>query len=242
MKYAVLLWVALLSACSASSDIKGANLAEAARINTQLGIDYMRKGQNNLALEKLKRAVEQDPEYAIAQSSLAFVYSRNGDAKLAERHYRKALALDAQNPAARNNFGVFLCGIGRTAEAEQLFAEAAQDRRYATPEAAWTNAGVCVRKSDPEKAERYFRAALELNKEFPDALAAMAGLSYQNQDYWRARAFIQRFERAGTHNAETLHIAAATETALGDRTAAQKYEQRLKREYPEYNAAIQAKP
>ena len=36
-----------------------ADYTEAARINTQLGIDYMRKGETDRALSKLQRAVEQ---------------------------------------------------------------------------------------------------------------------------------------------------------------------------------------
>lgn len=227
----------LLAACGAQSDIKGADLLEAARINTQLGIDYMRKGQMDMALDKLKRAVDQDPNLAIAHSSLAFVYSRHGENELAEKEYRKALSLDSENASVRNNFGVFLCGQGKIAEAERYFLEAAQDKRYATPEAAWTNAGVCLRKSDPDKAERYFRAALEINREFPDALSQMAWLSYQKHDYWRARAFVQRYELVGQTTPETLWIGALTERQLGDNAAADKYEKRLKTEFPESEEA-----
>lgn len=209
------------------------NLAEAAQLNTQLGIDYMRKGQDELALEKLQRALVQNPNLALAHSSLGFLYARRGEFEAAERHYRRALELD-QNPDTRNNFGVFLCGQNRTEQAERYFLEAAQDRRYATPEVAWTNAGVCARRlPDLAKAERYFREALRANAGFPDALAQMAWLSYEKKDYLRARAFLQRYELVGRPTPETLWIGSLTESALGDAAAARAYQERLRREFPE---------
>lgn len=209
------------------------DLQEAARLNTQLGLDYMRKGRDELALEKLHRALDQDPNTALAHSSLGFLYARRGDAKTAERHYRRALELD-DNPDARNNFGVFLCGQNRIAEADRYFMEAVGDKRYATPEVAWTNAGVCARRvPDLARAERYFREALKVNGSFPDALSQMAWLSYQQKNFLGARAFLQRYQLVGPPTPETLWIGALTETALGDVDAARAYEQRLKREFPE---------
>jgi type IV pilus assembly protein PilF len=228
-----------LSACGGNSDVKSANLAEAARINTQLGIDYMRKGEMDLAEEKLKRAIEDDPGMAQAHSTLAYVYSRRGDSVLAEKEYRKALSLDSENPSARNNFGVFLCGQGKLDEAEGYFLGAAKDPHYTTPEAAWTNAGVCLRKADMDKAERYFRAALEINHDFPDALANMAWISCKKKDWWRASAFLQRYEQVGAATPESLWVGAQTTSNLGDKAAANKYIKRLKTEFPESDEAGQ---
>lgn len=218
------------------------DLHEAARINTQLGIDYMRSGRLDLAREKLERAVQEDPDYAVAQSSLAFLYSRQGKTAKAEARYRRALALDSNNPDTLNNFGVFLCGQGKTAEAERYFLDAARDKNFATPEAAWTNAGVCVRRKEPDKAERYFREALKRNPEFPDALAQMALISFERKDYLRARAFLQRYEQVGRPTPDTLRLAAQTERALGDAGAAARYEQRLRTEFPEANPGSDPTP
>lgn len=240
----LLLLILLLGGCVTTDD-KGAqipkaqtNLAEAARLNTQMGIDYMRKGEDEIALQKLKRALDQEPKFALAHSTIAVLYARRGETELAEQHYRRALSLDAQNASARNNFGVFLCGQGKTAEAEKYFLLAAKDRSYATPEAAWTNAGVCARRvPDLDKAETYFREALKLNEKFSDALAQMAWLSFQKRDYWRTRAFLQRYEVVGRPTPETLWIGARTEAALGDTVAARGYEAKLRKEFPESDEA-----
>lgn len=211
------------------------NLEEAARLNTQLGIDYMRKGQLDLALEKLKKALDQDPDLATAHSSIAFVYARRGENKLAEKHYREALDQNSEDPFTLNNFGVFLCGQGETKDAEKYFLRAARTRDYATPEAAWTNAGVCLRR-DPKhaaRAEQYFREALRINPQFPDALAQMAQLTYEKKDHLRARAFLQRYESVARATPQSLLIGARNERELGDMQSARAYERRLKTEFPD---------
>lgn len=213
---------------------EGPDLVEASRLNTELGVDYMRRGLHDLALEKLQRALGQDERNAEAHTAMALLQSRRGDDDAAEKHYRRALALGGDDPSIRNNFGVFLCANGDPREAEKYLLGAARDPDYRTPQAAWTNAGVCAMQlPDIEKAERYLRKALEIDPGFPDALAQMARVSLEQKQYLKARAFLQRYERVGPPTAATLWVGARTEAALGDRAAASRYESRLRSEFPE---------
>lgn len=237
MRFAIALFALALCACVNDGPQVGSlkpDFAEASRLNTQLGGDYFRKGQMEQAREKLERAVEQDPDNADAHATLALVYVRLGETSEAKRQYKKALALNGDDPSLKNNYGTFLCEQNDVKQAEDLFLEAARDRHYGTPEVALTNAGICLHKTaDATLAEGYFREALQANPEYAQALSQMALLSYEKGDYLRARAFIQRFERVGRHSAETLRIAAQTEAELGDRTSAARYEHRLKKEFPD---------
>lgn len=212
-----------------------ADLKEAARLNTQLGIDYMRKGQFDLALEKLQRALEQDSDLATAHSSIALVYQRRGEAELAEDHYREALDLNAHDAGTMNNFGIFLCGQGEIEDAEEIFVKAAQNKDNAMPADAWTNAGVCVRR-DPkrlDRAEGYFREALQLDSRHANALAQMALTTFEKQDYLRTRAFLQRYEAVAKPTPQTLWLGAQTERKLGDLQSARGYERRLRSQFPD---------
>lgn len=235
---AVLAACVALAACTTTTDPQSSgktDLKEAARLNTQLGIDYMRKGQYEFALEKLKRAIEQDADLATAHSSIALLYQRRGEADLAEDHYREALDLNKDDPGTLNNFGVFLCGQGEIGDAEKVFLKAAQNRANPSAADAWANAGVCVRR-DPkklERAENYFREALQLNPRHPNALAQMAMVSYERQEYLRARAFLQRYESIAKATPQTLWIGVQTERKLGDLQTARGYERRLRTEFPE---------
>lgn len=217
-----------------------ANLGEAAKINTQLGVDYARQGRFDVAEEKLRRAVEQDENYAPGHTALAFVLAQRGDKSEAEKEYRRAVSLDGNDSSTHNNFGVLLCAVGKTAEADKEFMLALRDRNYSTPEAAWTNAGVCAREAgDAARAEEDFRQALKLNPEFTDALAQIASLAFEKQDWLRTRAFVQRYERSAKLTPELLFIAANSERQLGDADAAKRYEIKLLREFPESDQAVQ---
>jgi type IV pilus assembly protein PilF len=208
--------------------------AEAAKLNTQLGIDYARQNQDDLAMEKLQRALEQDSRLPDTHSTIAYLYAKRGEDAEADKHYRRALELAPKDSSTKNNYGVFLCAHNRAVEADKLFQQAAADKQYRSPEVALTNAGVCERKKpDLVAAERDFRAALKANPNFADALSQMAWLSYQQKEYLHARAFLQRYQQAGPATPETLLIGELTEKALGDTVAARAYEQRLKKEFPE---------
>ncbi len=239
LRVAIAAWVVALAACTTTEQQQvGASkpdLKEAARLNAQLGIDYMRKGQFEAALEKLEKAIGQDDELAIAHSAIALVYQRKGEPKLANEHYREALSLNADDAGTMNNFGIFLCGQGDVEDAEEMFIRAAKNKGNTLPADSWANAGVCLRNTPAarERAEGYLREALRLNPKHANALATMAQYSFDKKDYLRTRAFLQRYEIASRASAQTLWIGAQTERALGDMQMARTYERRLRSEFPE---------
>ena len=240
IRVAVMALVTVLAACATDSDLPpGVNAKEAARLNMQLGVDYARKGDFDLAIDKLNRAIREDSDLALAHSTIAYVYAAKGMNDQAEDEYRRAVSLDPDDGSVRNNFGVFLCSHGKPDEALRFFKLAVASKNYPTPEAAWTNAGTCARrKPDLDAAERYLRAALEINPKFPDALAQMATLFYEKQDYMRCRAFMQRYFATGQATPDTLWIASLNERHLGDVDAARDYENRLKHDFPDSEQAV----
>lgn len=215
------------------------DLREAARINTDLGMNYARSGELDVALDKFQRAIAQDAGYAPAHAGLAFIYSQRRDPEKAETHYKRALQLQPDDPNTRNNFGVFLCGQERYKDAEKMFLQAAGSTAYREPERAYSNAGVCARRiPDLAKAEQYFREALKLRADFPEALQQMASLSLERKDYVRARSYLQRYEKVGPATAATLWIGAKVELALGNESAAAEYTRRLQSEFPDSEESL----
>lgn len=226
----------LLTGCITSTSgpaRKAPSDADAGQANTSLGLSYMRQGNYELALEKLQRAVQQSPDSPEAHSAIALLYGRLGEALDADRHYRRALQLNPADPDIQNNYGVFLCGQQRYQEAEKFFLRAAENPRYSTPEAAWTNAGVCVRNVPAaEKAEGYFRKALARNPRFPDALWQMADLSFERGHLLQARAFLERRLEAAKAMPDALWLGVRVEQSLGHAEVARDYASRLKSEFP----------
>lgn len=241
---AALVTVAALAGCVSSGGdplLGKADMHQAARINTQLGIGYLREGQLARAQDKLKRAIDQDPDYGEAHQGLALVYLQRGDRDSAEKEYRKALSLDRDNPELQNNFGVFLCEGGKADEGQRYLLQAAQNRDYGTPEAAFTNAGVCAARANQlQAAEADFREALRVSPDFPDALFQMARIAFRRQDWLRARAFIQRYERVGKPTPQSLLLASQVERQLGNASGARDRASKLIQMFPSSDEASQA--
>lgn len=233
---AVLALTVLAAGCVSTQSYTGSDASpkEAARYNTQLGVGYMQQGDYDLAMQKLQRALKEDPELPEAHTSIALLFERLGEPERADQHYRRALDLAPDNPSVQNAYGVFLCRHGKAAQSEQYFIDAARNPVYPTPEAAYTNAGICLLKiGKNEQAEQYFRAALKSRPDYPDALWQLASLSFSQHQYLETRAFLQRFM---AHNAKphaaVLWLAARNERALGSEAEARRYARKLIARFP----------
>jgi type IV pilus assembly protein PilF len=228
--------MAMLQACATSgSTIASSQTSDeqAAQANLNLGAAYLREGNPQLALEKLERALDQNPRLADAHSVIAIAYDQLGQPDEAEKHYRRATQLAPDNPAAANSYAVFLCRQNRWRDARPYFEKAANNPRYATPAVALTNAGTCAMSAgQPERAEEYFRAALDKDKTFGDALAGLLDLSYQRGEYFEARAFLQRYLDVRPATARTLWMCFNIEQKLGDGAAAKRCGDRLRQDFP----------
>src|SRR6186713_3301458 len=66
---------------------------DAARVHTELGQKYLQQGKLELALEKLSKALEFNPEYVDAHTVIAVLYENINDLPKAEEHYRRAAQL-----------------------------------------------------------------------------------------------------------------------------------------------------
>lgn len=207
---------------------------QAAIINTELGVAYMQRGANVFAIEKLQRALEQDPRLAMAHNAIAVLYERLGETGLAEEHFKLALKYEPGNSATRTNYGGLLCRQGRTDAALDQFERALADPLYERPELASVNAASCLREhgGDPDAVEAHLRNALRINPLLPKALIEMAELMAQRGDHLRTRAYVQRYHAVASPGQRSLRLGMAAELALGDRAAAQEYRQRLRQDFP----------
>lgn len=229
-----LAFASLLHGCvSTSVGDRPVSDEEAAVANLNLGAAYLQQGRPEVALESLQRALRQNPRLADAHSTIALAYDQLDEPEQAEEHYRRAVQLQPSNGAAQNSYAVFLCRQNRWDDAEEFFERAAESSRYATPWIALSNAGTCARgASDTVKAAQYFRAALEENDRFPDALRAMMELSYQEANYLQARAFMQRLFAVQPPDARSLWLCFHIEQNLDDEAAAERCAEQLDEGFP----------
>ena len=222
-----------LVACSANSRRDAASL-KASSVNTELGIHYMRKDNNVYAMDKLTKALKQNPENPDAHNAMALLYVRLGGTKDAEEHFRKAIKLEPDNSSFHVSYGAFLCNSNQLSAAENHFMEALKNPLYTKYEIAYTNAGNCaMRGGDREKAEDYFRSALKVNPKFPPALYHMARLYVMSKNYMSGRAYLQRYSEVARPSAQTLWLGIQVEKELGDKNAVSSMAMLLKDRYPD---------
>jgi type IV pilus assembly protein PilF len=199
-----------------------------------MGVRYMEFGKLNVALEKLERALDLDDNNANAHNSIAVFYERIRNYSEAEDHFQEALSLSPEDSSVLNNYGRYLCNHG--GDTEQGIAYLVKSSEIAFNKRPWfalTNAGQCYfKQGDSQQAEAYFRAALLQNQGYTPALISMAEISYEQAQYMKTRAFLERFLNYHKPTASSLLLGFLAEQALGNDQLAEQYKAQLFTEFP----------
>ena len=233
-----------ISACSTKDEmvvdrkVTEPDLKQAAVLNVQLAIGYIEREQLGIAQEKLNKAIEQDPENIDAYTTMAYLKRKVNEMDQAEEFYLKALEIKPNDPNIHNNYGGFLCQMGRYDEALDEIRRAYEDPFYESPYLAYANAGTCLLdKGDYKEAEKMLRKALRDQPNFAGALLSMAEIGVKTKKYLMARAYIQRYHAVAKPTAESLWIQVQSEKALGAEEHYLKYARRLLKDFPDSEQA-----
>ncbi|MNO66823.1 photosystem I assembly protein Ycf3 [compost metagenome] len=217
---------------------KGRNEARDAYI--QLGIGYLQMGNTEQAKVPLRQALELDSSSADAHAALALVYQTEGEPKLTEGEYRKALSSRSDDARILRNYGSFLFEQKRYQEAYDMYIKASEDGLYPERSRIFENLGlVSLKLNRQAEAKQFFDKALRLNRNQPVALLEMADLSYLARDFVPARSYYEEYLKQGSQNARSLLLGIRLAKVFDDRDTAASYGLQLKRLYPaspEYQA------
>lgn len=235
---AVVLGSSLLTGCvttttKSSSDAE-ADEENAAALNYQLGAQYLRNGNYERARDRLLLSIDLDPRNAVAHYTLALVYENLDNLRLATESYERAIRIAPRDYNVLNAYAVFLCKQRQFDEARQHFDRAIAVPKNDTSYITMTNAGVCMmQKPDEAVAEEYFRNALDRKADYGEALLQLTVLKFKAEDYFAARAFLQRFLSTNIPTPGVLLLGVRIEEQLGDERARTEYSNRILREFPQ---------
>jgi type IV pilus assembly protein PilF len=226
-----------LVACSSTSN-RAKKRGDASNYNMQLGMAYLNQGELGLAKEKLDRAMVENSGDPNVHSAMAMLQDRLGHPDQADKEFRAALSLGPRNPDVLNNYAVYLCRTGRTDEGVKSFEEAAHNALYRTPEAAYTNAGVCLRGAKRDtQAAMSFQRALQARPNFAEAAYQLADLDFQRGELQEARETVERFLSSFEATPDLLLLGVRITSKQGDRMAHEKFARKLRMDYPSSDQA-----
>lgn len=234
-----MLFILALSGCAAPGS-KAKNEQDLASIYADMALGHMQRQPPDYvrAKEKLEKALEADPKLVRVHHYAAELYARTEEYEKAEFHFKHALELAPRDPNLKNNFGVFLCARNRFPEAEKQFLAAIDDPAYTTAQLAYENLARCALQiPNPAKAERYFSEALQRQPNLPISLFHMAQLQYDKHEYFKARAFLERYLSVGAVTPQVLLLGVQVERALGDSAMVGRYAQALRSDFPDSSEA-----
>lgn len=227
-------------ASSAEQKIQKWEPKKRAQAHVELGLDYLKRGQFDTAREELDVAISIDPASDQAYHGKGLLLAQTGYTSEAQQMLARAVRINPKNYVAANDYGIYLCRNGEhTGGIKNLNrVESKQDNLYRTN--TLLGLGIChFQMGDLIPAKGYFIEVLESAPGLPQALLPMAEISFQQQNFLSARAFIERYISVGAISERALVLGATTEIQLDDVEKARQYFRELRRVYPSSKGVVE---
>lgn len=187
---------------------------------TELGLGYLERNNLPRALAALDHALQADPQDVEALQAMAIVYQRQGESRLAEEYFQRALAQAPDFTRARNNYAAFLYDRGRTREACEQLEQASRDTQYNNRAQLFANLGQCQQEiGDVAAARQSLERAQAIDARAPRSYFLLAQLEYAQGNYSRAREQLQLFMRLAGATPASQRLASQIRAAEGGATS-----------------------
>lgn len=200
-----------LAACSSTTPQNTTNgedrKANAAKINTRLGLAYLQRHDIQRAKQKLLLALDEAPNLPESWYSMGYLLQVTGNNEQAKKYYLKAVDLAPGRGDTLNNYGTFLCRTGEYNEAIKQFIAATKDPKYLDNAAAYENAGLCALKIPNQTlAMQYFNKALEEDPLRPNSIIELAQLNFKKGNVQLAKHELDQFLQLSSPTIESYEL------------------------------------
>ncbi|MGD8726740.1 MAG: protein kinase [Gemmatimonadales bacterium] len=193
----------------------------------------------SFAREMFEKAIEIDPEYALAYTGIAdcssFLYMNWGshpeDLEDAARACHKALELDPELPEAHSAHGLVLTQRGEHDKAQEAF-ETAIRLEPNLFEAKYFYARACFQQGKMERAARLFEQAAEVRDDYQarffaaQSYAALGREPEAEASYRRALYVVKDHLELNPDDARAVTMGAVSHCRVGDRAAGLEWAER----------------
>jgi type IV pilus assembly protein PilF len=183
----LLVFICLLTiGCATSS---GPENKKRSALHTQIGTSLLTNGKFPEALGELLKAVELDPENAIAHNNIALIYLFRERHALAESHLQSAIRLQPSYTEAKNNLGRVYIESNKFDNAIKILKEATADLTYTEPQKTYGNLGLAYfKKGEFPKALEAVEKSLQFDRNRCMSLNLYGRVLYGLKNYQSASA------------------------------------------------------
>jgi protein O-GlcNAc transferase len=156
-----------------------------------LGVIYSTRGQHDLAIDHIRRALLIDPNFADAYNNLGNIFQKINQPDEAISCYQKALNLNPQSAITHYNLGVSLQDKGRIDEAILHYREALQFNFSSC--GLLNNLGLAFQKKGQlDEAISFYQNAIKLNPGFAEAYCNLGNAMKDKQHLDEALVLYQK--------------------------------------------------
>jgi len=183
------------------------DLKLASKLNADLGLAYLMKGQYETSIAKLKKAMWQNPDNGKAYLYAAELYRRINEDERANNYFLQAVSVTPDDSAVTNNYGAFLCADKKYKEAFEYFDMALENPTYVDRSKVFENIGVCSEEQGNIKiARENYIKAISLDYNASTSLIAVALLDFDSQNLNSAAKYLGFYNRAGRDTPQSLWL------------------------------------
>ena len=171
-----------------------------------IGVVSASIGSYEEAIESYKRALKINPNYFEVYNNLGVALNDSKKPKDAISYLRKALKINPHYPEAYNNLGNALKEMERLDQAIESYENAIKlNPKFIDP---YTNLAIVFasKKNENEKAEYYFKKALEISPENSEALKYFSDFLVSIQRYSEAKALLEKCLILVPRNSDVLNL------------------------------------
>ncbi|WP_449371422.1 type IV pilus biogenesis/stability protein PilW [Thiomonas sp.] len=211
------------------------------QVRLELAEGYYQRGQFQVALEEVNKALADKSDFVPAYTMRALIYTAMNDSAKAQANYREALRLAPTNPDALHNYGWFLCQQRRYPESFAQFDKALSIPNYRYPVRTYLALGVCqYRAGDWAASEGTLKKGFALDPGSPALATNLAVVLDRLGKPKEALFYIARVNGGQYASAQSLWIGILIARKAGNPLEAAQWTNQLEQRFPDSREAIAA--
>lgn len=212
------------------------NVSQEKELTTRIkiAIGLIKKGEAELALVQLQKALKIKPNAARVYEIMAVAFEQVDESREAKRHYKKMLSYGSEYTRGRANYAGFLIRQKDYKEAYKQLQKVVADIYYPSRARAFQQLGLCAKKLGKyDEIEHFYKRALKLDGNLTEILLALAEIRFENGDYAESQKYLDGYRaKVKPASAKALFLGIKLAVVFEDKGDEASYALALKNLYP----------